>query len=74
MKKIIAYSILSAVLILCSIVVFGQPGPGPGGGGGIGGGFPVGAPPGAGAPIDGGALALVGGVATYAYRKLRKNK
>ena len=71
-KKIIKLTI-AVVLILAATVVFAQPG----GGGGIGGGVPVGGPPpsgGTGAPIDGGAIALLVGAASYAYRQLKEKK
>lgn len=56
------------VFLLSASILFAQPG---GGGGGQGGG---GAPPSTGAPIDGGAVGLVAGIAGYAYKKFKAEK
>ena len=61
---------LVVVVTFAVSVAFAQPG---GGGGGAPGGGP---PPsgGTGAPIDGGAIALLVGAASYAYHQLKEKK
>jgi hypothetical protein len=56
---------LIVVVMLSASMIYAQPGGG--GGQGLGG-----APPGAGAPIDGQAGLLLAGVVGYAYRKLKQ--
>ncbi len=58
--------ILTFVVILFAMVAFAQPG-------GSGGGFPGGGnpPSGESAPIDGGVVMLLAGVAGYAHHKLK---
>ena len=60
--------LFTAILIATATIAFAQPG---GGGGGQGGG---GNPPGTGAPVDGGAVLLVLGVAVYSYKRSVKQE
>jgi hypothetical protein len=63
-KTAIKRAALIIVVMLTATMIYAQPG----GGGGQGQG---GAPPGAGAPIDGEAGMLLASVAAYAYKMLR---
>ena len=58
----------AVMMIAATGTIFGQP---PGGGGGSGSGGP---PPATGAPVDGGALVLLVGVAGYAYASIKQKE
>lgn len=68
MKKKIGKAVFVLILVITATGLWAQPG---GGGGGSGGGGP---PPGTGAPVDGGAIALLAVVAGYAYRNVKKTQ
>ncbi|MBS1593074.1 MAG: hypothetical protein JST90_02035 [Bacteroidetes bacterium] len=68
MKSTMLKSTFVVMMIIATGTIFGQP---PGGGGGSGSGGP---PPTTGAPVDGGALMFLIGVAGYAYTSLKSKK
>jgi hypothetical protein len=71
MKKNMKKTLIIGALITASMAVFAQPGGSSGGGSGSGGAPP---PPGTGAPIDGGAVFLMAGIAAYAHKKLKSQQ
>jgi hypothetical protein len=64
LNRTVIKTILVFIVMLSATMIYAQPGGG--GGQGLGG-----APPGAGAPIDGGACMLLASIAGYAYRRLK---
>ncbi|MBS1684616.1 MAG: hypothetical protein JSS76_07680 [Bacteroidetes bacterium] len=68
MKATMLKTWIVVMMIGAAGTISGQP---PGGGGGSGSGGP---PPATGAPIDGGAIMLLAGVAGYAYASLRQKE
>ena len=68
MKRSMKKLLMIAILATASMMASAQPGGSGGGGTGSGGPPP---PPGTGAPIDGGAVFLLAGVAAYAHKKLK---
>jgi hypothetical protein len=68
MKRSMRKILMIAAMATASMMASAQPGGSSGGGSGSGGAPP---PPGTGAPIDGGAVFLLAGVAAYAHKKLK---
>ena len=68
MKKRLGRTLFILILVITATGLWAQPG---GGGGGQGGG---GNPPGTGAPVDGGAVLLLLGVAVYSYKRSVKQE